>query len=85
MSTTAQRNDCAPSYAQLAKFVKLRNESPFASNLQFACDATDCGFDVKDLGAPEKIELSSGLFMYEWRTPNGIVQELDGVTELIRM
>jgi hypothetical protein len=83
MSTTTQKNNCAPSLAQLEKFVKVRNRSGFSSNLQFAFDAEACGFDVKDLGEPVKVGVP-GSAAYHWETPHGTLIEVGGEMMLRR-
>jgi hypothetical protein len=79
MSTTTRANNCAPSLAQLEKFVKLRNKSGFSSNLQFAFDAKECGFDVNDLGQAHKLEEGG----YRWWTEHGqLIERMNGQMEL---
>lgn len=54
-------------FAQLRRFVMLRNKSGFDSNLQFECDATSCGFTSTDLGNPEgPITTGAGYRAYLW-------------------
>lgn len=60
--------------AKLKRFVKVRNESEFNSNLQFWSDATDCGFCIKELGDPEKVDVGH----YRWKTPFGDLVEQYG-------
>ena len=59
---------------QLLKFVEIRNKSAFNSNLQFACDATTCGFDVKEL----ETCLNDEQGISTWKTPHGILTETNG-------
>ncbi len=59
---------------QLIKFVKLRNQSEFASNLAFGSDADACGFDGKELGKPDRY-LGDG---WTWATPHGFLVEIGG-------
>lgn len=54
----------------LMNFIKRRNESSFATNLQFHTDAQECGFDVKELGKTTKRENG-----YSWSTPYGTLIE----------
>lgn len=70
-----------PSREQLLAFIKTRNASPFASNLQFQIDAHECGFDAGALGAPEATE-TDGLKTYIWRTPHGRLVEMGGFLSL---
>jgi len=63
---------------KLEKFVDMRNESEFCSNLQFEIDANECGFSVKDLGKVTKVELGH----YEWQTPFGTLREVAGHVSL---
>ncbi len=49
---------------QLKRFIKIRNESGFASNLQFQFDAHEAGFKVDALGTVEKT--AEG---YRWHVP----------------
>lgn len=51
---------------QLRRFVKTRNKSGHASNLQFQIDANACGFSVDDLGTPVKFT-ADGFTGYLWR------------------
>jgi hypothetical protein len=66
---------------QLLRFVKIRNASGFSSNLQFGIDAQEAGFDVKELGTPERgwhapeREDEGG---YRWQTAHGTLVELPG-------
>lgn len=64
----------ALSLAKLEKFVRTRNKSGFASNLQFAFDADACGFKVEDLGDAKKTD--DGI--YYWETPFGMLVECGG-------
>jgi hypothetical protein len=64
---------------QLEKFVKLRNKSPHASNLQFQIDAEECGFKVSDLG---EIRVIGDDHFYMWDTPHGFLREHRGVMSL---
>lgn len=59
---------------QLERFVKVRNKSGFASNLQFQIDANECGFKVLDLG--DVLKVADG---YIWHTPHGRIRERHGV------
>ena len=59
-----------PTREQILSFIKMRNASPFASNMQFQIDAHECGFDAGDLGIAEVTE-TDGLQTYLWRTPHG--------------
>ena len=70
-----------PSREQLLAFIKTRNASPFASNLQFQIDAHECGFGAGVLGAPEATE-TDGLKTYIWRTPHGRLVEMGGFLSL---
>ena len=71
----------SPSREQLLIFIKRRNASPFASNLQFRIDADECGFDPADLGMPEVGE-ADGFTTYTWRTPHGRLVEMGGFLSL---
>ncbi len=55
---------------QLEKFIKIRNESPFNSNMQFQIDANAAGFDNKELGEAQKIDFNDG-YGWQWITPHG--------------
>jgi hypothetical protein len=56
---------------QLVNFVKLRNATPFKSNIQFQFDCEACGFEAEELGTPLKI-IEDGIEAgYEWHTPYG--------------
>lgn len=70
-----------PTREQILSFIKTRNASPFASNLQFQIDAHECGFDAGDLGMAEVIE-TDGLKTYLWRTPHGRLVEMGGFLSL---
>lgn len=66
-----------PTTAQLEKFVKVRNKSGFASNLQFQIDAVACGFKISDLPTVEKTAEGNYKWthadwtLYEENTPEG--------------
>ena len=66
---------------QLLSFIKRRNASPFASNLQFRIDAGECGFDPADLGMPDVGE-TEGFTTYAWHTPHGRLVEMGGFLTL---
>lgn len=67
------------SKAALLKFVGIRNESGFSSNLQFSFDAATAGVDLDLLGDARKSEDGG----YEWQTPHGLLVELpNGQMEL---
>ena len=69
----------SPTKQQLTRFVALRNKSGFASNLQFAFDAKECGFDVDDLADAIKVEGGG----YRWHTEHGLlIERPDGQMEL---
>jgi hypothetical protein len=70
-----------PTREQLHAFIKTRNASPFASNMQFHIDADECGFDAADLGVPEVSE-TDGITTYTWRTPHGRLIEMGGFLSL---
>ncbi len=59
---------------KLERFIKVRNASPFSSNLQFQIDAHACGFSVDDLG--KVVKLKDGT--YSWATPFGCLLEENG-------
>jgi hypothetical protein len=71
---SAAATACAPSKAQLLRFVKIRNESGFQSNLQFQFDASECGFEVRDLDGPYRYEPGG----WRWFTPHGELIEHPG-------
>ena len=50
---------------QLLRFVKTRNASGFASNLQFQIDAEACGFRCEELGEGRRVPIQ-GTVGYEW-------------------
>jgi hypothetical protein len=78
MSTTTHANNCAPSLDQLRKFVNIRNRSEFSSNLQFAFDANEAGFDVEALGTAEKVGYKHAP-LYRWQVGHGLMlQEWGG-------
>jgi hypothetical protein len=69
-----------PTKQQLQRFVTKRNKSGFASNLQFAFDAKECGFDVEDLGQAHRLETGG----YRWSTGHGhLIERPDGSMELV--
>jgi hypothetical protein len=69
-----------PTKKQLERFIAKRNKSGFASNLQFAFDAQECGFDVNDLGPAHKLEAGG----YRWWTDHGqLIEHPDGSMELV--
>ena len=70
-----------PTREQILSFIKTRNASPFASNLQFQIDAHECGFDAGDLGMAEVTE-TDGLKTCLWRTPHGRLVEMGGFLSL---
>jgi hypothetical protein len=51
---------------QLIKFCRVRGKSGFSSNLQFAFDAEECGFDVEELGRVQTFQLD-GFWGYQWK------------------
>lgn len=62
---------------QLKEFVKVRNESSFQNNMQFAIDAEECGFRINELGEAKKIENENGTVTYVWNTPFGqLIEEM---------
>jgi len=65
---------------QLKRFIKVRNRSDFATNLQFQIDAEYCGFRVGDLGTAKKVEDG----VYQWQTPFGLLREAHGHLELVK-
>jgi hypothetical protein len=71
----------SPTREQILSFIKTRNASPFASNMQFQIDARECGFDAGDLGMAEVTE-TDGLKTYLWRTPHGRLVEMGGFLSL---
>jgi hypothetical protein len=60
---------------QIERFIRKRNKSPFASNLQFQIDEKDCGIK---LGPATKVR--DGL--YEWKTRFGKIVEERGILRL---
>lgn len=68
---------------QLMKFIRLRNTSGHASNLQFSFDASAAGFNVNDLGKVTKSERPNGVVFYEWQTPHGTLVECNGQLSLV--
>lgn len=67
---------------QLERFILIRNRSEFDSNLQFGIDADEAGFDVRELGTPEKLGKPGETF-YRWTTPHGLLNEVGGKLTLI--
>lgn len=63
---------------QLLKFVKIRNESEFQTNLQFMLDLQQCGLSVKDFEGPRKVAEGH----WEWDTPHGTLIEEHGEMRL---
>jgi hypothetical protein len=66
------------SKTQLKKFVRVRNESEFSSNLQFQIDAQECGFEAKDLGDPRRVmdtRYDNHPVGYCWVTEHGVLVE----------
>lgn len=78
----------APTRKQIETFVKLRNKSPHASNLQFEFDAAACGFKAANLGAvvrepwPNTTRPAND-FDYVWQLPYGTLREHCGVLSFI--
>ena len=66
---------------KLLKFIKIRNKSPYNSNLQFSIDADSCGIKLEDLGEVKKLEDGYG---WEWDTEFGKLQELLGKLRLVK-
>lgn len=73
--------DRKPTREKLRKFIDLRNKSDMQSNLQFAIDADEAGFDVSALGEPVRGSNSKGDY-YLWDTPVGILKEQHGKLKL---
>lgn len=67
---------------KLLNFIKTRNASECNSNLQFEVDATNCGFEIKDLGKPEKFPIDNIFCGYKWITPFGTLIEGNGKLRL---
>lgn len=61
--------------AKIVRFVKLRNKSGFASNLQFQIDLEECGLKMEDLGKVQKM----GNNFYRWIVGKGELIEENGV------
>lgn len=65
--------------AQLEKFVRVRNASPFNSNLQFGFDASGCGFSDRELGVVSRRQEGG----YRWDTEHGaLIEDTDGKLRL---
>lgn len=64
--------------AKIAKFIKIRNESPHQSNMQFEFDARQAGFSVADMPKPEKVDEGH----YVWHFPFGKLVEQYGKLRL---
>jgi hypothetical protein len=62
--------------AQLDRFVKLRNESEFFSNLQFQFDLETVGLKLADLGEARRVWDANGQANgYRWDTSAGTLRE----------
>ena len=59
-------NDIAAMGRKLQKFIRLRNKSEFATNLQFGIDLDRAGLKVTDLGQAFPLPGGSG---YQWFIP----------------
>lgn len=58
---------------QLLKFIEIRNQSSFSSNMQFVFDAEEAGFYAGDLGSAEEMEPKK----YVWETEYGqLIEEV---------
>ena len=68
---------------KLARFCEIRNASQCNSNLQFELDAREAGFEVDELGKPERIgpETNSprNPSGYQWITSVGTLTERGGI------
>lgn len=63
---------------QLEKFIRIRNNSQFSSNLQFQIDCNTAGFNVSDLGTATPVVNG-----YEWITPFGkLIEDARGKLHL---
>lgn len=61
---------------QLRRFIEIRNKSAFQTNIQFVSDAAECGINVADLGdATRDEDPETGLPVWRWRTPYGLLVE----------
>ena len=63
-----------PTKAQLERFVSIRNESGFQSNLQFGIDADEAGLDLKAIDGPYRYEPGG----WRWFTDHGELIEHSG-------
>lgn len=63
---------------QLERFVRVRNNARFHTNLQFDIDANTCGFKTDALGDAKKQDDGS----YVWTTPHGRLIESNGTLAL---
>lgn len=63
-----------PTKKQLLAFVRIRNASGYASNLQFAFDCDEAGFKLEELGQAYKLEAGG----YRWHTEHGQLIEYPG-------
>lgn len=61
----------------IVRFIKLRNRN-LPSNMQFMFDAKECGFDVRDMPTPEKVDEGH----YVWHFPFGKLVEQYGKLRL---
>lgn len=64
-----------PTRAQIKRFIKIRERSGLPSNMQFSFDASEAGFDVRDLPKVEKV--SDG--EYKWHMSHGTLREFFGL------
>lgn len=65
--------------AQLLRFIRLRNRKPLpVTHADFRDDAQTCGFLAGDIGPLAFVPLSWGASVFYWRTPFGVMSELDG-------
>lgn len=51
---------------KLLKFIKIRNESNFQTNLQFTFDAHEAGFDISELGVAKTLVAKDIVIGYVW-------------------
>lgn len=63
--------------AKIRRFVKIRNKSPFASNLQFWSDLHEAKINSDEMPEPDKGHIGN-LIAYRWRFPFGDLIEFRG-------
>jgi len=63
---------------KLNKFIEIRNNSQYQSNLQFQIDLDEAGIVIDELGGCEKVKPG----LYKWETSAGTLVEENGELRL---